>query len=389
MSLYASFAIVGVANASSLPSLPPDSQPPCPDGRGLDSEQPCGALGMVRRYEGRHAMNCRLTTLSGDSQSASARRSRSMTWTWIFPAAFACQSGIRMRQDHCLRLLAGLSTVQRRHSGGGRDVAPPAPRGDDLPVLCLFPNMTVSDNVLFGMKIAGWTLAAGGGCWTGRSRASGGRYPTQLSGGQRQRVAIAPPWARNPVLLLDEPLSALDPQVREHLRGELRCSDEWGSPRSWSPTTRRKPSRSPIRSQCCARAGRTGGRPSELYDRPSSAVGGFLGAMNHWPGRVVKTAVSGSQGGVLARRRGWTVGDRVSVGDRTSNRNWRVPFRPAGAGGLARIPGARHAVEDHVGRRGWACVGGRRNAHLHSARRRHDRAAGPARGGEAVSGCHP
>ena len=94
--------------------------------------------------------------------------------------------------------------------------------------LALFPLMTVWENVAFGLEARGVDKAAR------RKRAEellalvdltgqGGKKPTELSGGQRQRVAIARALAVEPsVLLLDEPLSALDLKLRQHMRGELR-----------------------------------------------------------------------------------------------------------------------------------------------------------------------
>lgn len=94
--------------------------------------------------------------------------------------------------------------------------------------LALFPLMTVAENIAFGLEVRGVDKTKR------RARAddllrlvdlpgAADKYPSQLSGGQRQRVAIARALAVEPaVMLLDEPLSALDLKLRQHMRAELR-----------------------------------------------------------------------------------------------------------------------------------------------------------------------
>jgi len=133
----------------------------------------------------------------------------------------------------CLRLIAGF---EQPSSGSvrlfGEDVSqvPPwrRPVNTVFQDYALFPHLNVIDNVAFGLKIAGQGRAE-------RTRAAeaalemvalpgyGARKPAQLSGGQRQRVALARALVNKPrVLLLDEPLGALDLKLREAMQEELR-----------------------------------------------------------------------------------------------------------------------------------------------------------------------
>ena len=133
-----------------------------------------------------------------------------------------------------LRMIAGFETP----SAGtimidGRDVTykRPAERnvGMVFQAYALFPNMNVADNIAFGMKVANRPKAE----IDQRVREMlelislpdlAARYPYQLSGGQQQRVALARALAVKPqVLLLDEPLSALDAKIRVSLREEIRA----------------------------------------------------------------------------------------------------------------------------------------------------------------------
>ena len=132
-----------------------------------------------------------------------------------------------------LRMVAGFETPS---SGAiivdGKDVVALRPSQRNIGMVfqayALFPNLTVAENVAFGLKIKGVAkderearvhemLAMIG------LPDLGGRYPFQLSGGQQQRVALARALAVKPqVLLLDEPLSALDAKIRVSLRAQIR-----------------------------------------------------------------------------------------------------------------------------------------------------------------------
>ncbi|MDR3495191.1 MAG: ABC transporter ATP-binding protein [Ancalomicrobiaceae bacterium] len=132
-----------------------------------------------------------------------------------------------------LRMIAGFEAAS---SGtievDGQEISnlPPAKRkiGMVFQAYALFPNMTVAQNVGFGLKLAGYPadqMKARVGEMLEMIKLPhlGDRYPYQLSGGQQQRVALARALAVRPkILLLDEPLSALDAKIRVSLREEIR-----------------------------------------------------------------------------------------------------------------------------------------------------------------------
>ncbi|MDZ7651254.1 MAG: putative 2-aminoethylphosphonate ABC transporter ATP-binding protein [Burkholderiaceae bacterium] len=132
-----------------------------------------------------------------------------------------------------LRIIAGLEQqTAGRIVQNGRDVSNLPPAGRDYGIVfqsyALFPNLTVEQNVGYGL------VNRKHGRAQVRQRVdelltlvglpgTGSKYPSQCSGGQQQRIALARALAASPgLLLLDEPLSALDAKVRERLRGELR-----------------------------------------------------------------------------------------------------------------------------------------------------------------------
>jgi putative spermidine/putrescine transport system ATP-binding protein len=132
-----------------------------------------------------------------------------------------------------LRMIAGHESVSDGAIVlGGTDVSklPPAKRGTAMMFqsYALFPHLTVAENVAFSLKMKGVDKAereaqAARTLELVDMAAYAGRLPAQLSGGQQQRVALARALITKPqVLLLDEPLSALDPFLRIRVRGELR-----------------------------------------------------------------------------------------------------------------------------------------------------------------------
>src|SRR5216117_1406673 len=131
-----------------------------------------------------------------------------------------------------LRMLAGFETPDEgRILLDGRDIAPVLPHERPVNVMfqnyALFPHLNVRDNIAFGLKRAGMARAAIDtrvAEMVALVKLDGmeKRKPDQLSGGQRQRVALARSLARRPkVLLLDEPLAALDKKLREETQFEL------------------------------------------------------------------------------------------------------------------------------------------------------------------------
>jgi putative spermidine/putrescine transport system ATP-binding protein len=171
----------------------------------------------------------------------------------------------------------------------------------------LFPNLTTAENVAFGLRVRRRSGAEQ------KRRAAellelvgladrGDRYPHQLSGGQQQRVALARALAVAPkVLLLDEPLSALDAQVRVQLREEIRRIQLDLGITTVFVTHDQAEALSVADRVGVMREGRLEqiAAPDELYDRPATAfVAEFVGTMNRLPASVADGGVE-----VLGARR--------------------------------------------------------------------------------------
>jgi len=159
----------------------------------------------------------------------------------------------------------------------------------------LFPNMNALDNVAFGLrmrKVAGSTRRKRAGElleMVGLSPQAG-QYPHQLSGGQQQRVALARALAIEPrVLLLDEPLSALDAKVRQQLREQIRSLQQRLGTTTLFVTHDQEEALSMSDRVGVMRAGRLEqvAEPAELYARPATAfVAEFVGTMNRLPAEL-------------------------------------------------------------------------------------------------------
>ncbi len=194
-----------------------------------------------------------------------------------------------------LRVIAGLDP----QSGGtvwlgDRDVSRLPPSARDYGIVfqsyALFPNLTVYKNVAYGLKL---------GRAAERARVeellalvglpdAGPKYPGQLSGGQQQRVALARALAPSPgLLLLDEPLSALDARVRLHLRRQIRDLHRRLGITTIMVTHDQEEALTMADRIVVMNSGviEQVGTPNEVYHRPASPfVADFVGAMNFLPG---------------------------------------------------------------------------------------------------------
>jgi len=199
-----------------------------------------------------------------------------------------------------LRIIAGLEV---QTSGeiwqGGRDISrlPPAERdyGIVFQSYALFPNLNVADNVSYGLVNRRVPRAEAARRVTELVKLVGlpgseRKYPAQLSGGQQQRIALARALATEPgLLLLDEPLSALDAIVRVHLRQEIRSLQRKLGVTTVMVTHDQEEALSVADRIVVMNHGviEQVGTPLEVYREPASPfVADFVGKVNVLPSRV-------------------------------------------------------------------------------------------------------
>jgi putrescine transport system ATP-binding protein len=212
-----------------------------------------------------------------------------------------------------LRMLAGFDTPDEgRILIDGADMAavPPYERPVNMMFqsYALFPHMTVEGNVAYGLKQERLPRAeirdrVGAVLDLVEMGQFAGRKPHQLSGGQRQRVALARALVKQPkLLLLDEPLAALDRKLRERTQFELvRIQERVGI--TFVVVTHDQEEAMTMASRLAVmEKGRVRqlGTPAEVYETPSSRfVADFIGSVNLFVGRVAAAQPGGGGGGGL------------------------------------------------------------------------------------------
>jgi iron(III) transport system ATP-binding protein len=216
----------------------------------------------------------------------------------IYPGEFVCFLGPSgCGKTTLLRAIAGLDIqTSGRILQSGVDISGLPPSQRDFGIVfqsyALFPNLTVAANVGYGLaggkmsrahiaKRVAELLALVG--LSGQEH----KYPAQLSGGQQQRVALARALAMSPgLLLLDEPLSALDARVRQHLRAELKQLQRRINVTTIMVTHDQEEALAIADRIVVMNEGRIEqvGAPMEIYRQPASAfVADFVGQMNFLP----------------------------------------------------------------------------------------------------------
>jgi putative spermidine/putrescine transport system ATP-binding protein len=252
-----------------------------------------------------------------------------------------------------LRMVAGF---EEPSSGtiavGGKDITRLKPNQRNIGMVfqayALFPNLTVAQNIGFGLKVGGMPRADADKRVAEmlaliKLNEFGDRYPYQLSGGQQQRVALARALAPKPkLLLLDEPLSALDAKVRVSLREEIRSIQKSLGITTVFVTHDQEEALSISDRIVVMYGGKAEqvGTPFEIYNRPATKfVANFVGTLNVLEGTVTDPSagtVKVGAGEVVLKHKlnGSKAGDTLSLALRPEAISLgRQPGRDATLGG--------------------------------------------------------
>ena len=251
----------------------------------------------------------------------------------VFEGEFVCFLGPSgCGKTTLLRAIAGLDIqTQGGITQAGRDISVLPPSERDFGIVfqsyALFPNLTVEKNVAYGLESR-----------RARRDETSSRvnelltlvdlvdqrvkYPSQLSGGQQQRVALARALATSPgLLLLDEPLSALDAKVRTHLRQEIKQLQKRLAVTTIMVTHDQEEALTMADRIVVMNHGviEQIGTPEEIYAAPASEfVAEFIGTMNFINATVSGASECAHQGGAL----------QISDKSIESNRAVRLAIRP-------------------------------------------------------------
>jgi putative spermidine/putrescine transport system ATP-binding protein len=214
----------------------------------------------------------------------------------------------------CLRMIAGFEApTAGRVLLGGKDVTRLAPYERDVNTVfqdyALFPHMSVGENVEYGLKVKGVAreerrARVADALRMVRLEGFHRRRPSQLSGGQRQRVALARALINQPsVLLLDEPLGALDLKLRQDMQIELKAIQQRVGLTFIYVTHDQEEALTMSDRMAVMNSGRVEqvGSPADVYERPvTSFVAGFVGVSNALSGEAAM-AVTGSPATITVR----------------------------------------------------------------------------------------
>ena len=233
-----------------------------------------------------------------------------------------------------LMMLAGFEPpTTGRITLGGRDITalPPHKRGIGMVFqnYALFPHMTVAENVAYPLNVRGVAAREAGrrveaALAMVKLSGLGDRRPAQLSGGQQQRVALARALVFEPeLILLDEPLGALDKQLRERMQVELKLLHERLGITMVYVTHDQSEALTMSDRIAVFNDGRIQqlAAPVELYERPANAfVAGFIGENNRLSGTVVESRgdlavveVADGRHVVATPAQPLSIGDRASL----------------------------------------------------------------------------